>query len=162
MSPLIRINWALAVLVLILGLIAWLRPGSNAESLPLLTSLDPANIQVVEIGQGGELKARFVRDEGHWRMEVPRTTESLNDKLEQLLQITTLPSLHRFPVPADRLREFGLNGSGIRLRLGDQLLEFGNIDPVTRARYVRSGPTIHLVPDSRYHLLLAPPQAFAN
>lgn len=158
MNPLSRVNLWLALLILVLGLITAFEPGLQPEALPRLTALSPREIGTIQLHHLGELKFQLSRVGQGWRMQHPRTAKAASDKVQKLLEIATLPSIHQFSAPKDRLEEFGLVASSAKLQLDQLVIQFGNTDPVTRARYALTGDVIHLIPDTHYHHLLSPPE----
>jgi len=66
-----RLNLALLVAVLALGLVAYLKPGMQhpTEGTPLFA--DAGKVREVRIGLAGQPEVKLVRDGAVWRMQAP-------------------------------------------------------------------------------------------
>ena len=160
MSSMTRTNLWLALLVLGLGLIAFFQPGLRQDELLPLTGLATEAITTVEVRHQGEPKLLLSRSDGRWQMRKPRQAVADPAKVQKLLDIAALPSIHQFAAPLQRLEEFGLGETAYLLRLDAEEIRFGKTEAVTGARYTLIGNTVHLVPDNLYHHLLSPATAF--
>ena len=158
MSPVVRANWLLAGLILLLTGWIWLDRHDTARGRTL-TGLHPAEIIHVQLWKGDEPLAELVRKNGQWYWQPEGKAVEDKDWVNRLLHFAELPSLHRFPVDEARLREFGLKPPRYRLLLNDQALEFGMLDPASGLRYLRVGKIIHLITDSYTHELARIPHA---
>ncbi|MEJ2455538.1 MAG: hypothetical protein P8103_15465 [Candidatus Thiodiazotropha sp.] len=149
----LRLNLILLAAAGLLGLVIWL---SHPIGLPLLTGLDPARIERIEIGDLSGRQIQLSKTATGWRSGQAKAD---GQRVEQLLGICVTPSLERFPAPAD-LTPFGLDPAPIRLKLDDLTLDFGTTDPLNGWRYVLVGKEVHLIADGFYHHLTAPPEAW--
>ena len=154
MSPVIRANWILAVLALLLGVLLWLDGNRKEESYPPLTSLTPSDIGRVVIENEDRVIEQLRRSEEGWFSESLQAGVEDAEWIGHLLHIAELPSLQRFPAPDD-LAPFGLDRPRFRLRLDGTLLEWGGLEPLSQRRYVRVGDRIHLITDGYTHHLRA-------
>ena len=158
MSPVIRANWLLAGLILLLAGWIWLDRHETAP-VRIITALHPAKITHVRLWKEDKLLAELVRKNGQWRWQPEDKAVENREWVNRLLHFAELPSLHHFPADEARLEEFGLKPPRYRLRLNDQVLEFGILDPASSLRYLRVGKTIHLITDSYTHELARVPHA---
>lgn len=155
------INLVLLVVVAALGLTVWLAPEERPAEPPPLTALDPSGIKLVRLhNRHGELELR--KGETGWEMAVPYRVAANAPRIELLLGITAAKSLRQFPLPDDRLAEFGLNPPLATLELDQTRIEVGGTDPLQHRRYLRIGDTLHLINDRFPQHLLAAPGEFAD
>jgi len=155
------LNWALLALVAGLALLLMV-PEPGQEPIPQLTRLDPAAIRSLRIQQrSGPLVALERRDDGWW-MSAPHQIRAERGRCEALTRLATLPSLTRFAAQPQRLAEFGLAPPLLQVYLDGHELQFGASDPVYHHRYVKFAGSIHLIPDSLLHLLVAPAETFVS
>jgi hypothetical protein len=153
------INLALLLLVAVLAVAVWLAPEEQPAEPPPLTNLDPAGIRHLRLhNRHGELELQ--REDTGWEMVQPYPVPANSPRVELLLGIATAKSLGQFPVPADRLTEFGLNPPLATLELDRTRIEVGGIDPLHHRRYLRIGNTLHLITDRFPQHLLATPEEF--
>jgi hypothetical protein len=158
MSPVVRANWLLTGLILLLASWAWLDQHETAF-VQTVTALNPAKIIHVQLWKEKEPVAELVRENGQWHWRPGGKAVEEREWVNRLLHFAELPSLHRFPADEARLVEFGLKPPRYRLQLDDQHLEFGSLDPASGLRYLRVGDTIHLITDSYTHELSRIPDA---
>ena len=155
------VNLALLALVGVLGLAVWLTPEERAVEPPPLTNLDPGDIQFIRLhNRLGELELR--KGDTGWEMTAPYSMAANTPRIELLLGIAAAKSLAQFPVPADRLPEFGLDSPLAVLELNQTRIEVGSTDPMYHRRYLRIGDTLHLIRDRFPQHLLAAPEEFVG
>jgi hypothetical protein len=155
MKSKLLINLLLLLLLIALGLLAWLLPGKAPETqLESLTTHRPDGVQRLLIERPDGTRLRFARQAGRWQMLEPYAMAANGVRLDALARVLEAPVLSRFPLPLDRLAEFGLDRP-LRLRLEDLQLEFGGNDPINFHRYVRQGEQLALILDRFYHHLSA-------
>ncbi|BAO45227.1 hypothetical protein [Thiolapillus brandeum] len=153
MSPVIRANWWLSGLAVLLAIASWWCQQNSSPAPPTVTGLLPDQISQVHILRDGKPVAHLEKQEQVWKW-LP-SGEPLKDQewLDKILHFAELPSLHHFPVDESRLTDFGLKPPRYTLVLDGQSLELGSLDPASGLRYLRVGSSIHLITDSYTHLL---------
>lgn len=153
MSPVIRSNWLLLAVAILLGLLIYShgqRP--QAEYTPI-TGADSSQINHILIRHKDELFAALRRQDDGWINLTSGTPVTDQTWVDKLLHIGQLPSLHHFPVAEHDLQAFGLLPPRYQLLLNDSPIHFGAIDPATGLRYIRVREQIHLISDSYTHYL---------
>jgi hypothetical protein len=156
MSPVIRANWILALLALVLGILLWFDQARKGEAYPRITPLSPATIERITIEAGGQTVAQLEKGPTGWRSIRQQTPVKDLEWIQRLLHIAELPSLQRFPAPRE-LHSLGLDQPRYRLWLDDTLISWGTIEPLSRRRYVLVDKQIHLITDGYTHHLHAAP-----
>jgi hypothetical protein len=160
-NRLVRANLILAVLVLVLGLVAWLEPGLQREqTLPGLTELSPAGARSLRLFKGSELVMGLELTEQGWHLNAPVAGVADNERVRELLGLLRTPSMRRFAVPPERHAEFGLAAPEFILEVDGVPIAFGGLDPVTQQRYVLYAGQVHLIGDGFRHHLLAGAEGF--
>lgn len=156
MSPVIRANWILLTIVVLLSLVVILHSRQQANWAPI-TDRDTSHIQDIIIQHGTKVFARLRHQNGGWIERMTGKPLSEENLVNRLLHIARLPSLHHFSAAGHELKSFGLRPPVYTLRLDDLRIDFGNIDPVTGLRYVQVGKQIHLISDGYTHYLSQQP-----
>jgi len=154
MTPLVRANWSLALLALLLGALLWLDHGPENERYPRLTALDPSQIQSITIEAGGRVIEQLQKRGAEWFSKEKQAAVNDGEWIRHLLHIAELPSLQRFHAPSD-LQPFGLDEPRFRLKLDHTLISWGGIEPLSQRRYVLVGDQVHLITDGYTHHLHA-------
>lgn len=161
MSRLLRANALMALLVALLGLVAWLEPGlERANELPSLTELSPAAARSLRLFKGNDLVLGLELTEQGWHLNAPVAGVADNERVRELLGLLRTPSMRRFAVPPERHAEFGLAPPEFILEVDGVPIAFGGLDPVTRQRYVLYAGEVHLIGDGFRHHLLAGAEGF--
>lgn len=154
MKTRLMLNLALLAIIVVLGAVAFFKPGKQApESKPLLT-LDANALTRVTLQNKETLV--FEKTGGLWRLTAPFAAPVNQVRVGQLLEVAKAKSEAEYPVKPEDLAQFGLDKPQASLTLGDNSLQFGGTDPINLRRYVRLGDTLHLVDDNFYHHLTAP------
>lgn len=148
------LNLALLAVIVVLGAVAFFKPGKQEpESRPLLT-LDATTLSRVTLHNKETLA--FEKADGLWRLTAPFAAPVNQVRVGQLLDVAKAKSEADYPVKPEDLAQFGLDNPQATLTLGETTLQFGGTDPINMRRYVRLGDTLHLVEDNFYHHLTAP------
>lgn len=162
MNALARANWWLLLLTAGLLALLWFEPGLEKKIAEPVSDLDIATVQSATVLHDDETHVTLERKGDHWQMTHPEVAAVAGKRVDKLLHIATLPSLRHFTVAPDQLVEFGLDPPKYELLLDELRIQFGGVDPVTRARYIRTGNQVHLITDGYTHYLLAPAQEWLS
>ena len=156
--------WVNLVLLLVLGgLTLAIRLEVARESNPqTLAGLDPADLRLIAVERSGEPTVRLERTAEGWRLREPMDIDAEQDQVGKLLQVLSAPVRRSFPEKAASPAELGLDPPRIVLRLDGLSLAFGSLDPVTQHRYVGSDGLVHLIDESFYPPLIAPPLDYVS
>jgi len=156
------INLSLLMIVLVLGILALMRPGKKDEVVksPLLT-LDLAGLKTLTLDNGEHIE--FEREETAWRMVQPFPAAVNQARVEQLLAIASIIPAAAYPLPELSLRKgYGLSEPIARLNFAGASLEFGGTAPLDHRRYVRYGEKLYLLDDSFSHQLASKATDFVD
>ncbi|WP_428623257.1 DUF4340 domain-containing protein [Sedimenticola sp.] len=157
------INLFLLLLVLLLGLWVWLTPeeASNTVRTPL-TQLDPAAVNSIEISNHNGPRFVMQRQGADWRMTEPYPVRANGPRIDILLDLLSTPQIEAFPLPADRLAEFGLDRPLAELTFNQTRIIFGGTHPYNYRRYLRIGDQLYLTNDIFPHHALARAEEFVS
>jgi hypothetical protein len=157
------VNLFLLLLVLLLGLWVWLTPEqpTGAPSEPL-TQLDPAAIQRIEIRNNNGPRFVLLREGREWRMTEPYRVPANTPRIDILLDLLSTPQIESFPLPAERLAEFGLDRPLAELTFNQTRITFGGTHPYNYRRYLRIDDRLYLTNDIFPHHALARAEEFIS
>ncbi|QKT04198.1 DUF4340 domain-containing protein [Ectothiorhodospiraceae bacterium 2226] len=160
-NPRIGLNLALTLLLAGLVALALWRPGQPPERTERLTALQPEAVTRIVVERQGRRVTleRNAPGAESWRL-VERDVEANAFLVERILNLARATSYVHF-VPDDR-EPYGLDEAQLRLHLDDVTLTFGDTEPLSQARYVDNGGTVHLIEDMVSPLLGGGPAAFAS
>ncbi len=159
----IKINLSLFLLVLLLAAMAYFEPGTSQRSEKItLTHLVPRDINYIRIRDNHGRDLIMEKQQGHWQMTNPYKKPANEQRIQQLLDITTTRSFSQFKVPKTRLAEFGLAPPSIYLQLNNLMLEIGGNESIQFRRYVRIGDQLHLINNGYHHHLMAQADDFIS
>ncbi len=163
MSRNVTVNLGLFLLVLLLSLVAYFEPGINQPVEKItLTHLTPKDVSYIRISDNRGRDLVMQKQQGHWLMINPYKKPANEQRINQLLDITTTRSFSQFKIPDGRLAEFGLEPPSIHLQLNDLMLEIGGNESIKFRRYVRVGEQLHLINNGYHHHLMAQADDFVS
>lgn len=157
------INFGLFALVVALSLIVYFEPGKKhtVEKTPL-THFKPEEVNFIRISDNRGRNLVMEKQQGSWQMINPYKKPADEDRIKQLLGITTTRSFSHFKIPEDRLAEFGLAPASVYLQLNNVKLEIGGNEPIQFRRYVRIADQLHLINNGYHHHLMAQADDFVH
>lgn len=146
--------WLNSVLLIVLlvvgggGYWVWQQTQSANEPKSLL-SMQRSELQSIVIERYWEKpqaeRIEFERQGEAWFMIKPYALEANPVKLTQLMTLPFEPVLAAYPKAGQDLKSFGLEPLSTRLLFNDQVLGFGNSNPITQQRYLLVKDQIILV-----------------
>ena len=130
-----------------------------ADPPQTLTGIVAAELRLIEVERDGEPRIQLERTQDGWRLREPVDLDAEPGQVERLLGVLTAPVQRSFPAQSAALRELGLDPARLRLTLDNLRLGFGGLDPLGSRRYVYAPADglVHLIEDSVYPRLIAPP-----
>lgn len=157
------VNLLLLLLVGGLALFVWLTPDQqdNPVTRPL-TGLDPAQVQQISIQRRKGPRLILQRDASGWRMGEPYRVAANGPRIEKLLGLLTTPVIESFPLPADRLAEFGLTEPLAELTFDQTRILFGGTHPYNHRRYLQIADQLYLIKDIFPHHATAGAEAYVS
>jgi len=157
------VNLGLFLLVLLLALMVYFEPGKKTviEKIPL-TSLQPEEVDFIRISDNRGRDIVLEKQQGRWQMISPYRKPANEQRINQLLDITTTRSFSQFKAPKERLAEFGLAPASIYLQLNNVKLEIGGNESIQFRRYVRIADQVHLINNGYHHHLMAQADDFVR
>lgn len=147
------INLALTLLLAILVLLSWFKPGINVEKPTLLTHLSLEEITQITIKPNNAKTITLVKINDNWRLTQPISAPALPGKVERLLKISQIKTQANYPLDKDNLSQFGLDKPRLTLQFDHVELQLGKTSTVDFYRYISNGKQLLLVDDTFIHLL---------
>lgn len=140
-----RLNLALLTAVVLLGALAYFRPGMHhgAIGAPLVADVD--KIHVVRIALAGQLEVDLQRDGDSWDMRAPLQWPADAALMQDFLDGLGLPVSNSFAAAGADLARYGLDKPLARFWLDGSEYDFGALQPISKQRYLLSGGRIFLV-----------------
>ncbi len=165
-----RNNARLAVIVLLLALIAWYKPGLKQYQYQYLSSLNPEQVQTIVIDRQGIESVRLTKQGQHWLMQSPYPLPANPLRIKTVLALATKRSYSRFDVPDNELKKYALAKPKLSVWLDNHRFDLGSEAPLNGQRYainiqdnIRSGKnTVHLINGAVYYQLRAPVDSFIS
>lgn len=147
--------------IIVLVIIAVFEPGIEQNTDSPLLHIDRASITRIEIHREKGSNIVLENIKNHWLMTQPMQIAADPKIVKQLLKIPEFTSQAVYRVEPHELAKYGLDKRKIELKLNQQTLSFGGIDPVNSRRYVSVDEKLKLVTDTFYHHLVATAAHFA-
>ena len=152
------LNLALAAAAIILGLVAYFKPGLEPAPTPqpLTTLLGPDQAIGVHIDRVKHDPLSFIKRGDHWYlMTGERELPASEFQLKALLRLLETTSTTRYAADTVDLESLGLEPPQVTVTIDDVEILFGNTDPLGNRRYALIGATVHLIEDNYQHLVNA-------
>jgi hypothetical protein len=124
----------LLVMVLALGLWAWLKPPPSRTATHALSALKTADARTLRVQRKGKTLAVLEKRNGAWFMTEPHKAPADDFQVLRLLGVLEAKSPLQYP-PTD-LTKFELDAPQTEIIINDQRFAFGAINAVTREQYV--------------------------
>ena len=151
MSRAAWLNAALAVLVVALGALLYLRPARDAAVEYPLSGLKPGDALTLRVERAGTMPVVLEKKQDGWFVTAPFTARADESRVQRLLEIVGARAAHRFP--AGERGRFGLEPPQARIVVDGQSFSFGLVNDITREQYVMAGDAIYAV-HPRYGMAL--------
>jgi len=144
------LNLVLLLLVILLAALAYFEPGGEkAETPHSLLAMPQSQVIRIQIQARDAGLIQLERSSGGWKIIAPIRVAASDYRVNNMLQLLSATSYTHFPVSERPLPEFGLDHPAGKVVFNDQVIEFGDNEPLNNRRYVRVGGQIHLI-DDRY------------
>lgn len=165
------VNLALLLVVIGLGLVAWLDPFSKPEETPIrLTAVNSANVAKITLSRAGKavviLESRPTATQPHWYLTQPLTIPANSARVNQLLGLLSANSFRQYRIKSDNLAKLGLQTPGWEIAFdaagANTLVQFGKTEPISEMRYVLVNNTVHLIKDRYSQFNFGSPFMLAN
>lgn len=156
------VNLALALLVIGLALLVWLRPGSDAGKAPALTDLPADGIRTIRIERPGQEEIRLEKTGRDWRLVAPLGARAGRHRVDNLLRVAGAEYDTHFAAAGQNLAAFGLDQPAARLWLDEEVIHFGAPHPLKNQRYVLYRDQIHLIAGNHFSALGVRPLDFVD
>lgn len=141
-----QLNAVLAVAVVGLGVAAWLGR-EKPEPLPPLTPIAESDVRTIAIAHPDAAVIRIEKRGGDWRLVEPVDAPTDPFEVSSLVGLAKLEVKRSLPISEVTLADLKLDPPQYTVTLNDQVLGFGDTEPIEFRRYIRSGDQVALVGD---------------
>ncbi len=171
-----RTNLILFVIVLLLALIAWFKPGLEQSRFKYLSSLNSNDIHNIVIERRGIEAIRLSKKGKHWFLQSPYHLPANPLRVRTILALAHKRSYSSFKVQEKELQRYHLDKPAVSIWLDDQRFDIGSEAPLNGQRYALnmrenidsadaegdSKFTVHLINGAVYYQLRARIDSFIS
>lgn len=154
------------LLLLVVGLFWFSQQDANRETDPsvqLLTSLNPADINTIDIQQRQKNDIKLIRDKTSWQLMSPYSAPVSQTRINLILSLLSTPIHGEFqPMDTSSLAQFGLSSPSVIVSLNNESFALGDVEPISKRRYVLYQHIIYLIDDDVMPLLTANADSFID
>ena len=143
MKKSLLINAGLLAAVVVLGLLAWLKPSGRDGELALSTQ-KAAEVKSIELRYGSGAPVTLEREREEWKIVAPFEARVDAFQVQRLLELLGAKATARFE--ATGLARYGLSEPAARVVLGRQNFAFGAVNEMSREIYVQADDGVYLLP----------------
>lgn len=146
------LNLGLLAFVIMLASVIYL---SKEESFELnkLTDIDIDNINSIAIRHNENVTTIVRNSNNQWQITRPVNIAANNFRINTILKLANAPVHNQYSPAEIDLRESGLENTQTRIRLNEQTIELGIINPVTNLRYVKLNNRVNTIEDVYFPLI---------
>lgn len=150
------LNFALLLIVIILITLVVLEPGKAPEpEAVLLSRLKTTAINKIKISRKDSDTIELKKISGHWQMLAPYDLAANNYKVEAVLKLLKTESAAQYEMSDLDPARYDLLKPTVSISFNDSLqIDFGNLEPLKKQRYVRINTQLHLISDYYYYQLV--------
>lgn len=141
-----QLNAILGVAVVGLGVAAWLGR-EKPEQLPPLTPIPESDVTTIAIAHPDAAAIKLEKRDGDWRLVEPVDAPTDPFEVSSLVGLAKLEVKRSLPISEVTLADLKLDPPQYTVTLNDQVLGFGDTEPIEYRRYIRTGDTVALVGD---------------
>lgn len=156
------LNLLLALLLIALGIVVWLKPGHEDIKTSSIVGLNIEAIHTIKIERENANNIELKRIKNQWQLTQPIKVPALAGKIERLLKISQIKPLATYPLEKSSLGQFNLDTPTVRLSFNNKTLNIGNTESVQSRRYVSNNTQLFLLDDTFLHHLTAPVNAYID
>ena len=150
------LNLALLLIVLILVTVVVLEPGKTPAPKPtVLTRLEKDAVTKINIVRKDKDTITLEKKSGHWQMLAPFALPANDYKVDSVLKLLKTQTAGHYDLDKLDPARFDLVTPAVSISFNDALqIDFGNLEPLHKHRYVRIDQQLHLIPDYYYYQLV--------
>lgn len=142
-----QLNLALVAVVAGLGAAVYFGQKQEDQATPL-TPLQAEALSRIALEHPGKPPVRLQKEkDGAWKLVEPVQAETDPYEVGAITALAALPTQRRLQPGEVKLAELGLDPPAYRVRLDDQTLDFGALEPIEARRYVLTAGQVALVDD---------------
>ncbi|MDC9724375.1 MAG: DUF4340 domain-containing protein [Gammaproteobacteria bacterium] len=154
----------LALLLIIFSLYWFINQESEVITAgKLISSLTVEKANTIRIQRHNREDIIINKEGEHWLIKQPLQAPANDVRINLILNVLTTRSHSQFePSPNQSLQQFDLEPAKVRLYINDHSFDFGNVEPLSKHRYIHHNATLHLADDTIAPLLNANAASFIN
>jgi len=155
MKSRVIVNLLLLAAIIALGLVARFEPGIESPGKsPAITVLKADDVHRIHINRPVRDDLVLVRQPpSHWQIDRPVPLPADDLKVRALARLAEQQPLRSYATADMNLAELHLEPPYATAILNDTAIEFGNLEPIDKLRYVRVRDRVYLIPDSYLPLM---------
>ncbi|MFB6260929.1 MAG: DUF4340 domain-containing protein [Thiohalorhabdaceae bacterium] len=140
------LNIALALIVVALAGVAYLRPGKEpAEPKPALVKAGPSKVERLALQPAKGEIVQLAREKGRWRLTAPKPLPADGKAVKSVTDLLRAKSQGIVENADPKAAEYGLKEPEWTLQAGGHRIALGGKHPIERQRFVRVDDAVHRV-----------------
>ncbi len=158
------LNLALLLIVILLITVVVLEPGKTPAPAPvLLTGLENSDVHKIKILRKNKDSIELEKIAGQWQMRAPYSLSANRYKVDSVLKVLKTETAAHYDMNGLDPARYDLLDPAVSMRINDTLqIDFGNLEPLQKQRYVRIDKQLYLIPDYYYYQLIGSSTDYLN
>lgn len=146
------LNLILFIIVISLACVIYFSEENNTE-LEKLSTINVDEITSITIQHNQNTTSIIRKKDNHWQITEPANIAANDFRINSVLKLINSPIHSKYSVNEVDLTSLGLDKPTTSIKLNDQTISFGIINPATNLRYIRLGESVYTIEDVYYPLL---------
>lgn len=146
------LNLALLIFFVALASIIYLSKNKSNE-LEKLSNTQAHDIQSITIHHNKNTTRLARQKDGHWQITQPISIAANNFRVKSVLNLLNAPVHNKYSSTDIDLSKIGLDKPDTTIKLDNETITFGIINPATNLRYIKKGNFVYTIEDVYYPLL---------
>ncbi|MGK0298279.1 MAG: hypothetical protein ACI9XC_001898 [Gammaproteobacteria bacterium] len=131
----------------------------NQDSLQLI---DPAEITSIQINRANKETIQLSKSGSDWYLTDPVPAPANRFRISSIFKLLREHVYTQFKVTQPELSKYGLDQAIVTLSLDDNIIYFGDINPLEQGRFIQHGETVFVIEDNLFHQLIQPAEFFIS
>ena len=158
-----RYLFNILLIIVILGLYWFLNQETSIPTQPTLSITSHDDISQITIARNGLDTISIHKNSSGWQLVQPLNAPANNTRIKLLLSILNTPIYAQLSHADNATRsQLGFSDTSTLLTLNNDRFQFGNIESISKRRYVLHNDVIHLIDDNVAPLLNANAASFID
>lgn len=127
-----------------------------------LSLIDPAKIKTIQITRTNKETIKLRKSDSGWYLTNPDLAPANSFRISSIFKFLEERVYTQFKITQTDLSKYGLDQAVVTLSYDDNIIYFGDINPLDQGRFIQHGETVFVVEDSLFQQLIQPAEFYIS